>query len=312
MTIQTPDSPAVYLGVDVCSRWLDIHGLSRAQRMPNNSAGHAKLIASLPAHAHVILEASGGYEEVLWLALLRAKVIVSRVNPERVRSFGRALGILAKTDKIDAALLQRFGQQVRPAADVLPADWELQLQALSDRRLQLVTLRAQQEVQRQQMRDPGLLRQAKALIHTLNKQIADLEELMASVLQIEEARSKVERLQQMRGVGKVVSTTLLCEMPELGRIPDSRLCSLAGLAPHPCESGASKGQRRIRGGRHKVRRVLYMAALHCVRYNRILQTFYQNLLKRGKPFKVAITAVMRKLLCVLNKLMADPHFQLAN
>lgn len=307
-----PSSSAVHIGVDVCAAWLDIHSLPRTRRLANNATGHAKLMARLPPGAHVILEASGGYEQELWLALLRAGKAVSRVNPARVRHFAKAHGILAKTDKIDAALLGAFGQHIQPAADVLPAEWELRLQTLNDRRLQLVQVRAGQLTQRTQMRDAAMRKQCAALLKVLDRQIAQLEAQIAAVLQDSQARAKAVRLRQMDGVGKTVSATLLSELPELGKVEDARICSLAGLAPHPYESGPMKGQRHIQGGRRKVRRVLYMASLQCVRINPILKTFYQRLLKRGKPFKVAITAVMRKLLCVLNKLIADPNFQLAN
>ena len=116
----------------------------------------------------------------------------------------------------------------------------------------------------------------------------------------------------MDGIAQVAAATLMAELPELGSLNDSQIASLAGLAPHPYDSGPMRGQRHIQGGRQKVRRVLYMAALRCVQFNAILKTFYQRLLKRGKPFKVAITAVMRKLLCVLNRLIADPNFSLAH
>lgn len=314
-TTQTPPSTRVHIGVDVCAAWLDIHGLPRPERLANTTTGHARLIKQLqclPEAAHVILEASGGHEHALWLALLRTGIATSRVNPARVRHFARAHGILAKTDKIDAALLTRFGQQVQPACDVLPQDWELELRELSDRRLQLVSVRAQQMVQKQQLRDKRLVTQAASLLKTLDKQVKLLDQRIAALLEQGEAAIKAQRLRQMSGVGKTVSATLLSELPELGKVNDSRLSSLAGLAPHPHDSGPMKGTRHIQGGRHKVRRVLYMAALHCVRSNTILKTFYQNLLKRGKPFKVAITAVMRKLLCVLNKLAANPSFQLAH
>lgn len=314
-TIQTPPSTLVHIGVDVCAAWLDIHGLPRPERVANTATGHARLIKQLqrlPEAAHVILEASGGYEHALWLALLRTGIATSRVNPARVRHFAKAHGILAKTDKIDAALLARFGQQVQPACDVLPHDWELQLRELSDRRLQLVSMRAQQMVQKKQLRDKRLVKSAASLLKTLERHIAMLDKQIAALLGKGEAQAKAMRLRQMGGVGRTVSATLLSELPELGKVNDSRLSSLAGLAPHPQDSGPLKGTRHIQGGRQKVRRVLYMAALHCVRHNTILKAFYQNLIKRGKPFKVAITAVMRKLLCVLNKLASTPTFQLAN
>lgn len=321
--------PVLYIGVDVCAQWLDVSGLEAAaaagsqpktkakakaktKRLPNTAAGHSMLAALLPAAAHVVLEASGGYEQALWLALLRAGKKVSRVNPARVRHYAKADMKLAKTDPIDAALLAAFGAAFNPRADVLPADWELELADLVSRREQLVTARAQQQVQLLQLHNPKLQLQAKELIKTFDQQVKHLDKLIAGLLETEAAKPKAQRLCLMQGVGPTVAATLIATLPELGRLDDRRICSLAGLAPHPDDSGPVKGRRHIQGGRMKVRRVLYMAALRCVRDNSILKTFYQRLLAKGKPFKVAITAVMRKLLCVLNKLIACPNFTLAS
>lgn len=313
-THSAPATDVVYLGVDVSAQWLDIHGLpsKKITRLANTPAGHSKLIAALPPGAHVIVEASGGYEQALWLALLRAGKAVSKLNPARVRNFARASMKLAKTDAIDAAVLAAFGVAFRPQADVLPADWELELSGMVSRREQLVTARAMQKTQVQQLTHPCLVAQAKALIKAFSAQILELNKLIKALLSHEQAQQKAARLQQMDGIAQVVAATLMAELPELGRLHENQIASLAGLAPHPYDSGPMRGQRHIQGGRKKVRRVLYMAALRCVQHNAILKTFYQRLLKRGKPFKVAITAVMRKLLCVLNRLIADPNFKLAH
>lgn len=304
----------VYVGVDVCAEWLDIHGLKskKITRLANTPAGHAKLIAQLPVEAHIVLEATGGYEHALWLALLREGKIIRRVNPGRVRHFAKASMKLAKTDAIDAAVLSSFGEALKPKADTLPADWEMELSDLVSRREQLVSMRAQQKTQLHQITHAALATQARALIQTLGGQIKHLNELIKDVMEHEAARSKASRLQQMDGIAQVVASTLMAELPELGSLDNARISSLAGLAPHPRDSGPMRGQRHISGGRKKVRRVLYMAALRCVRVNTILKAFYQRLLSRGRPFKVAITAVMRKLLCVLNLLIANPNFQLAH
>lgn len=309
----TPE--VVHVGVDVCAQWLDIQGLpakKKINRLANTPAGHSKLIAALPAEAHVLLEATGGYEQALWLALLRAGKAVSKLNPARVRHFAKASMKLAKTDAIDAAVLAAFGAALKPEADVLPADWELELGSLVSRREQLVTARAMQKTQVQQLTHPRLIAQARVLIKAFSKQILELNKLIKALLSHEQARQKAARLQQMNGIAQVAAATLMAELPELGSLDDSRIASLAGLAPHPYDSGPMRGQRHIQGGRKKVRRVLYMAALRCVQSNSVLKTFYQRLIKRGKPFKVAITAVMRKLLCVLNRLIADPNFKLAS
>lgn len=310
-----PPAEIVHVGVDVCAEWLDIDGLAprkKIKRLANTTAGHIKLIAALPPGAHVIMEATGGYEHALWLALLRAGKTTSRVNPGRIRHFAKATMRLAKTDAIDAAVLSSFGRTLRPKADTLPADWELELADLVSRREQLVSARAQQKTQLHQLTHETLITQAKTLIKTLSGLIKQLNELIKKVMEHEVAQARAVRLQQMDGIARVAASTLLAELPELGTLSDACISSLAGLAPHPYDSGPMRGQRHICGGRKKVRRVLYMAALRCVRVNTILKTFYQRLLSRGKPFKVAITAVMRKLLCVLNLLIANPNFKLAN
>lgn len=304
----------VYVGIDVCAKWLDIHGLKsqKVKRLANTAAGHASLVAGLPAQSHVVLEATGGYEQALWLALLRAGKTTSRVSPGRVRHFAKASLKLAKTDAIDAAVLSSFGETLKPRADVLPAHWELELADLVGRREQLVAVRAQQKTQLHQITHKALITQAGELIKSLTGQIKHLGELIKGVMAHKDVHPKAERLQQMDGIAQVAAATLLAELPELGSLDDARISSLAGLAPHPRDSGPMRGQRHICGGRQKVRRVLYMAALRCVRVNTTLKTFYQRLLGRGKPFKVAITAVMRKLLCVLNLLISNPNFKLAH
>jgi transposase len=304
--------PVVYIGVDVSAQWLDLAGMARLKRQPNSPSGHAKFITHLPRNAHVIVEASGGYEQALWLALLRADIKVSRVNPARVRYFAKANQQLAKTDPLDAALLVRFGQDQAPAPDILPSDQMLQLQKLVSRREQLVAVRAQQQVQYQQLSCPSLQAQARALMKCLHQQIKSLEQSMRKTLASQPFAPKAKRLEELPGVSSVTSATLLALLPELGQHSDRRLCSLAGLAPYAYDSGPLKGQRHIQGGRWRVRRVLYMAAVTSLTHNPILKAFYQRLRQRGKPAKVALTALMRKILCLLNKMISHPQFTLAS
>lgn len=304
--------PVVYIGVDVSAKTLDLAGLPRLKQTANTPAGHEKLLKSLPANAHVIVEASGACEHALWITLLQASVKVSRVNPAKVRNYARARGQLAKTDALDAELLVRFGQGLKPQPDVLPSEQMLQLQSLVSRREQLVALHATQQVQYQQLRNEALRIQAKELMGFLAGQIKALEKLMVKLVDSCELSIKAQRLQLLPGVGIITSATLLALMPELGLHSDARICALAGLAPHPYDSGPMKGQRHIQGGRWRVRRVLYMAAITSLTRNPILKLFYQRLRLRGKPAKVAITALMRKILCLLNKLLTNPNFALAH
>lgn len=304
--------PVVYVGVDVSAKLLDLAGVPRLKQVPNTPAGHQRLLRALPAGAHVIVEASGACEHLLWLTLLKASMKVSRVNPAKVRHYARARGRLAKTDTLDAQMLVLFGEGLRPEPDVLPSEQMLQLQALVARREQLVTAHALQQVQILQMQEDNLRDQAKKLTQFLEGQVKELEKKMAALLGDGEFKTKAQRLQQLPGVGAVTSATLLALMPELGLHSDTRICSLAGLAPHPYDSGPMKGQRHIQGGRWRVRRVLYMAAITSLSHNRILKDCYKRLRERGKPAKVAITALMRKILCVLNKMLANSNFSLAS
>ena len=313
-TQPTPSSSKRYIGIDVSRDWLDIAGLGpKPRRIANDAPGHLRLLKLLPPQVHIVLEASGGYEQALWLALLRAAVLVSRINPARARYFAKASLQLAKTDVIDAAMLAAFGTMHHPKADTLPSSEQLQLQALVVRREQLVAAQAQQRVEAQHLGESLLQHQAHSLIEFLDQQIRELEKAIAQLLKAHRnLRDKAQRLEQVQGVGPTVSATLLAVLPELGQIQERAIASLAGLAPFAHDSGPMKGQRHIKGGRQRARRVLYMAALSAIRHNPILKTFYQRLIQRGKPFKVCITAVMRKLLCLLNKLLAKPSFTLAS
>ena len=306
----TPLESVVYIGVDVSLKLLELHGILRRKELPNTAMGHAKLIALLPVGAHVILESSGGYEKALWLALLRAGCRVSRINPGRVRDFARAHGLLAKTDKLDAALLCDYARSMDPQPDRLPSEAQLELEELVSRREQLVAMRAELDVQSQQLHRPGLQEQAAALLACFQEQIQALSSQIQALSQLPPFAAKSARLRQLSGVGLVAASTVLATMPELGSLSDTQAAALAGLAPYNQDSGTHRGTRHIRGGRARSRRVLYMSALSAVRSNRILQAFFQRLLNKGKPFKVAITAVMRKLIILINRLIREPDFVL--
>lgn len=309
-----PNQTLVYIGIDVCSTQLDLAGLSTLSQLPNTPAGHQRLLNALPPAAHLILEASGGCEQLLWLTLLKAGIRVSRVNPARVRHYAHASGHRAKTDSLDAQLLLSYGQGLQPEPDSLPSDDLLKLQDLICRREQLVALAATQKTQLQQLAlaDPQLQTQAKELITFLRTQIKALEKSISKLLQDQEFKDRAQRLQLLPGIGPIASATLLAVMPELGHQSDQRLCALAGVAPYAHESGPMKGRRRIHGGRVRIRRVLYMAAITSLTYNPLLKAFYERLRQHGKPAKLALTALMRKILCVLNKLLTKPDFVLAS
>lgn len=300
----------VYIGVDVSLKQLDLHGLARRKRLANTVAGHQKLVELLPQAAHVILESSGGYEKALWLALLRAGRRVSRLHPGRVRHFARASGRLAKNDPLDAAILCDYARSFAPKADTLPSEAHLQLEELVCRREQLVSMRAELEMQSQQLASEALRQQAAELRCCFDQQIQTLESQIQICLKAPQLAPKDRRLRQVRGVGPVTSSTVLATIPELGTLSDAQAAALAGVAPYDNDSGDRHGGRHIRGGRRRARNALYMAALSAASHNHILRPFFQRLLNKGKPFKVAITAVMRKLIILLNRLIREPDFGL--
>lgn len=303
-----------YVGLDIAKRQLD-YALSETDegRLPNTSAGMTALLEKLRAvpHACVIVESTGGYEREVVAALVAAGMGVGVVTPSRVRAFAQAEGLLAKTDRIDAQLLRRFGQKLTPRGYVAPTTAVIALRALLDyRRLvvaQLAELPSRQETAVALLQE--LLAEHEALLqHALDK----IDARIAAHLESNpELQAKAQRLEQVKGVGPVLAATLLAHVPELGQLEDKKLSALVGVAPHPHDSATTSRPRHVRGGRGLVRRVLYMSAVCAARFNPLLATFYQRLRARGKPAKVALVAVMRKLLCLLNRLLSDPNFVLA-
>lgn len=315
MNKMTAPAPA-YAGVDICKDALDVSLVGRSpERYDNDAAGITGLIKSLGkilGPVHVICEPSGGYERELLEALWSAGIPVSLVNAARVRSFARAQGRLAKTDEIDASVLREFGELLQPAVMEAPSPSRQRLAALVQRREQLVNLLTMEEQRLGQTRDVVLQKLTQSLINELQKQVKQIEEMIEQQIDDDDTlRGQSVRLQQVKGIGKVTASTILAELPELGKLSRKQVGALAGVAPYNRDSGTFRGRRTIRGGRIKVRRVLYMAALVAARFNPILKTFYQRLVSAGKPKKVAITAVMRKLVVLLNHLIKNPHFNLA-
>jgi transposase len=284
-------------------------------RYANDAAGIAKLANDLkkrPEPAWVICEPSGGYEHDLLEALWTAGIAVSLVNAARIRAFARAQGLLAKTDEIDASVLREFGEHLRPRALAAPSPIRQRLAALVQRREQLVTILSMEEQRLAQTRDAAVRKMSAKLIEELQKQVEQLERMIET--QIDEdptLRAQSARLQEVQGIGPVTATTLLAELPELGTLSRNESGALAGVVPYNRDSGEHRGRRTIRGGRVQLRRVLYMAALVATRFNPILKAFYQRLLANGKPKKLALTAVMRKLVVLLNHLIKNPEFKLA-
>lgn len=284
-------------------------------RHANDAAGITtliKLLKKLPHPVQVICEPSGGYERDLLEALWAAGLAVSLVHAARVRAFARAQGLLAKTDPIDAVVLREFGELLHPKTLAAPSPERDRLAALVQRREQLVNLLSTEEQRQAQARDAVVKKMSGSLLRELQKQIEQMDALIASQIASNATlKSQSERLQQVKSIGPVTASTLLAELPELGTLSRNESGALAGVAPYNRDSGAHCGRRTIRGGRVRVRRVLYMAAVVATRFNPILKAFYDRLVKAGKPKKLALTAVMRKLIVLLNHLLKNPQFKLA-
>jgi transposase len=261
----------------------------------------------------VVLEATGGLERDVVAALAAAKLPVAVVNPRCVRDFARSLGKLAKTDSIDAAVLAHFAQAIKPAVQPPPDELSLQLEALLTRRRQLIQMLVSEKnrqstllIQRSAKPGKRVLKSLASHIDWLRKQIEDLdEEIDDTIKQSPIWREKDDLLQSIKGVGSVTARILISYLPELGMLNRKQIAALVGLAPFNHDSGRHNGRRSIWGGRAEVRTALYMAAVTAARCNTELRAFYARLLTAGKPTRVALTAVMRKLLIKLNAMMRD-------
>lgn len=302
----TIQNPIVYVGADVAKDSIEIHThhFKLPASISNSSAGIDSLIRRLKKaseNIHVICEATGVYHKSLVRALHREGIALSVINPRQVRDFARACGTLAKTDKIDAAVLTNFGQRMEPSPSLPPNPVDVELAALSARRRVLVETHAAEAKRLKQSDDSFTLASIKDHLQYLQKQIAYCEKAIEKLIsECQRMKIQVEELSTVKGVGFQSATQLMAACPELGTLSKREIAALAGLAPVCRDSGGYRGKRTIYGGRLSMRCALYMAAISASRFNPILKTFYQRLIAAGKPFKVAITAVMRKLLIALN------------
>jgi transposase len=255
----------------------------------------------------VVLEASGGYERNVLTALQAAGLPVARVNPRQVRDFGKASGILAKTDRLDAALLARYAQAIMPAPTVRAGDGTERLRALVQRRRQLLQIRAAEACRKAQAVFPDLRVRIEAFIATLNEEIKLINQQLTRILaEHKEFTNRARLLRSTPGIGPVVAATLLAELPELGTLTKKQIAALVGVAPFACESGQWRGRRHCTGGRKSVRDALFMATLSAAtRTSSPFQEFYNRLRDAGKAHKCALIAVMRKQVVALNAVLRD-------
>jgi transposase len=309
------NTPILHLGLDVAKLTLQLDLAGQSHTLANDAKGHARLLKLLRGQSgpHVVCEATGGYEQPVVRFLHGAQVPVSIVEAGRVRHFAKAKGLRAKTDPIDAVVLSEYGRTLKPAATTAPTPQQARLAEISTRRLQLLTTLTAQSNRSAHYTDILCVRQARQLRRTLEKQIAACDSALAKIIAEDETlKTKAQRLDTIPGVGAVTAATVLAELPELGQISDQAAAALVGVAPYNRDSGGQAGARHIGGGRTAVRCALYMATLSAVRYDPILKAFYTRLRAAGKKPKVALVASMRKLVLLMNRLLKNPKFQLAN
>lgn len=306
----TQQTEAIFIGIDVSKTALDVAQWNQeiVERQANDADGVAAIVKRLkaePAVALIVVEASGGFEQALVSELAAVGLPIVVVNPTRVRNFARALGQLAKTDKIDAQVIAQFAQAIRPEVRPLAEGDQQLIKALVTRRRQLIDMQTAEKNRRTSI-NPSLLPRLEKHIAWITAELAEIEAELADWIENNTLwRETRDRLESVPGVGKVTSFTLLAELPELGTLSRQKIAALVGLAPFNRDSGRFRGRRHIFGGRSDVRSVLYMAALSGIRYNPMLKTFYERLIANGKLPKVALTACMRKLLTLLNAIVRD-------
>jgi transposase len=304
-------SAPAFVGIDVSKDYLDVAstGDNEVRRLTNGPSGWTLLVELLgeTAPERIVVEATGGFERPLAMILATAGLPVAVVNPRRVRQFARSTGRLAKTDAIDARILARFGEAVRPALRLLPDQATHELQALVLRRLQLIEM-LKAERNRLRLAPTSVQFSLKRSIDSLQTWLSDVEaEITDAVESTPVWREKSQLLRSVPGAGRILAVTLLAALPELGSLNRWQIAALVGVAPLNQDSGHFRGRRRVWGGRTQIRPVLYMAALVASQHNPVIRAFYQRLLQAGKPRKLALTACMRKLLIVLNALARDAN-----
>lgn len=297
----------VFVGIDISKDKLDIH--IRPENIhfsiENTKKSRKKLAKKLSelSPEKVVLEATGGYEKEVVKSLSGLSLVV--VNPRQVRDFAKAIGRLAKTDKVDAEIISKFAELVNPEQRELPDEETLVLKEFSKRRNQLVKSR---EIERRRLSQASPLLKSRIKKH-LNFLVKEIEFISSEIQKLIKSSKKLsateKKLRTVPGIGPVVSASILSELHEIGKISHKKISSLVGVAPFNKDSGMMRGKRKIAGGRSQIRSKLYMATLVATKYNPVIKNFYERLLSKGKPKKVALTACMRKLLTIINAMIKN-------
>jgi transposase len=302
-------TPQDFVGIDVSKDRLDVAVLG--EKPVTQVANTKKGIADFAQRMHqlnpklIVVEATGGYEEALVLGLFEAGLPVALVSPQRVRQYARARGLLAKTDGIDAQNLTEYGKNIQPRLFVAKSEEGRRLSAIVGRRRQLEDM-LKAEKNRLRMVHADVKTSIQAIIACLKAEVERLDDEIRNFMDVhEDFKAQEKILRSAKSIGPVTAATLLADLPELGKLDRKQIAALVGVAPMNQDSGKKRGYRKTKGGRPEVRSVLYMAALSGIRYNSVIKAQYEQLVKRGKEKKVAITACMRKMLTILNAMMRD-------
>lgn len=307
-----------FIGIDIAKNFFDValSGMpDSAQRFDNTPEGFTSFYARFTrelSEALVIMEATGGYETALLTHLCTNGVAVHRVQPLQARHYMRSLRCFAKTDRIDAMALARYGAERHDGLPLftLCEDILEELRDLHARRCDLIAMRVAEQQRLKHPRYRTMTESVKTVMNTVKAEISRIEDAMRALIEGSESlKAKHELLTAFPGIGSTTALCLLAEMPELGTLTRRQAASLAGLAPHPRDSGNHTGYRAVRGGRATVRKALFMAALAARQHNPELRTFYQRLIQNGKKPMVAITAIMRKMIVILNARMRDAFYK---
>ena len=299
----------VYCGVDVSKLHLDVLFKGRPGRFANTIKGVESMMARV-GKVHYVLESTGGYERMAAWKLMDAGVDVSIVNPSRVRHYALSMGQLAKTDPIDAGVIGDFATAAHPKPSEKPAKDQRLLCALVDRRQQLKEMRTAEISRLETAADPSFLKLVKKHVNWIEKELKMLEKKIAETISSNAPmKEKNQRIQCIKGLGKICGATLLAHVPEIGTLSRQEIAALAGLAPYNRDSGSTCKRRHIHGGRKRLRACLYMAAVCAIQHNPVMKEFYIRLVEENhRPKKVALTAVMRKLLLAANSAVKNPDF----
>jgi transposase len=302
-----------FVGIDVAKAHFDLFVTSTGQhlRFENNSPGIRECLKSLGSLQPqlIVLENTGGYELALAVALHEASLPVAVVNPRQVRDFGRATGRLAKTDRIDAMLLAQYAATMKPPQRAILDKRRRRMKALIARRRQLVRMRIAETNRREHFHDQAITRSINAVIHTVDREIKKIEQQLEELINHQpDFQQKIKALISVPGIGHTTATMLLVEVPELGQLNRRQIAALIGVAPINRDSGNFRGKRMTGGGRRDVRNGLYMSTIVACHHNPVMKSFYQRLLDNGKAKMTALIAVMRKLITIINAMLAKGEY----